>query len=397
MFCNDKRAELSRGYWMQFVDGRYYITQCPSNYCKRGSKRFVVLPHDRNELDHVLCTRNRIGNVCGECASGYGPAVNSLTYECINCTDINLGSNIAKYLASVYLPLAALFTILILFDIRLTTGPANAFILYCQFVSSTFSLDADGGIPLEQIMSHPTRFIYAYRFPYGVFNLEFVENFLPPICLSTSFNTLTLLCLDYCVAFSPLIMIALVLTVQKLKEKCTLSVRKMPRVPSSITRKTRSINEALVPAFASYLLLSYTKFSTISAYILATHTLVDENGSFYNSPSGDFVYFAGQWSSRSREYYPYYTAAILVCCTFVSIPPLLLLDYPLRIVEWFDMKSRFLQRLNCILQKSTYPDGPRVAIGAICGSSLEFTSYSDSSLTSSPTGSSTLGRTTATN
>jgi predicted outer membrane repeat protein len=340
LFCDfqERKARLNSGLWMLFDNGSYYVAQCPPSYCVNIDK----LPLDHNELNSKLCAPNRGGGVCGECLGDYGPAINSHTYECTNCADINLAANVMKYIASVYLPLIVLFTILILFDIRLTTGPANAFIIYCQFLSSTFSLDVDGGLSLDQVMKDYSKgYSYAYRFPYGIFNLEFVENFLPPICLSANFNTLSVLGLDYCVAFSPLIMIAVVVAIFKLKERCSLLTRKS----LFFSKKTRGIDEALLPAFASYLLLSYTKFSTVSAHILATHTLVDENNSFYYPPDGERVYVAGQLTTHSKEYYPYYITAILVCCTFVAIPPLLFLDYPLRVAEWLLLKVRFLQRI----------------------------------------------------
>ena len=343
VICNLKAKEawLAQGYWMTLFRGSYYIAQCPPGFCRDFVERFILLPHNYTDLNSTLCAPNRTGPHCGECVLGYGPAVNSRTYECINCTDINLGANIAKYVASIYLPLAALFTILILFDIRLTTGPANSFILYCQVVASTFSLDANGGIPLNQVVNHPTKYILAYR----IFNLEFIENFLPLICLSANFNTLTVLCLDYCVAFSPLIMIAVVLVILKLKERCTFSVKRISPMSMSkfFKKKNRSIDEALLPAFASFLLLSYTKFSIVSASTLTTNIPIDANGSSYSAPES--VYLAGQFNPHDKEYYPYYVAAVIVCCTFVSIPPLLLLDYPLRVVEWFVSKSRCLQRL----------------------------------------------------
>ena len=392
MFCNlkAKEARLPQGYWMTLFQGSYYIAQCPQGYCKEIEHRFNILPHNHEDLSSMLCASSRTGALCGECKPGYGPAVNSPTYECTNCTDINLGANIAKYVASVYLPLAALFSILILFDIRLTTGPANGFILHCQMVLSTFSLDANGGITLNQIVNHPTKYISVYRFLYGIFNLEFIENFLPSLCLSASFNTLTVLCLDYCVAFSPLIMIVTVLAILRLKERCAFSL-KITKSSRFIRNKTRSIGEALLPAFASFLLLSYTKFSTVSAYILATHILMDENGSSHRTPNGEteLVFLAGQLNSQSKEYYPYYITAIVVCCTFVSLLPLLLLDYP---------RSGLYQNHDAsegctpLIKYTSFWMHSRGATGKTCDSLPDSTFFLGFSLTWCLTGSSTLGQ-----
>ena len=347
MLCNFKAKEaiLLKNLWMGMFNDSYFIVGCPQGYCKELKRnRSVLLPNTSQELNGILCAENRNGTLCGECTEGYGPAINSKTFDCIICANISLAANVVKYVASVYLPLAALFTVLILFDIRLTTGPANAFILYCQVVSSNFGLDADGQIPLEQFTSQYQQLIAAYTIPYGVFNLEFVKRYIPDLCFSTSFNTLTVLCLEYCVALSPLLMILLVVILSKFQRTCC-SVSRLCLVSKSskfLRKQRRSIGEAILPAFASFLLLSYTKFSTVSAYIVTTRPLTNENST---QNQHNLVYLAGQFTYSSPAYYPYLTAAIFVFCTFVAIPPLLLLDFPLRGVEWVVSKSRLLERV----------------------------------------------------
>ena len=342
MLCNlkAKEARLAPNIWMGLFDGSYYITGCPPHHCSNTKLVLGQYPKLTNKSKNLdsLCVPKRTGVMCGECVKGLGPAVNSKTFECVNCTGINLAANIALYLSSVYLPLAVLFIILIVFDIRLTTGPANAFILYCQVVSGTFSLDADGQLPLDKIVKDITK---AYTSLYGVFNLEFIENYLPPICFSTKFSTLTVLCLDYCVAFFPLIMIGIVLAFFKVKEYCAAKLRS--NSGRFVRKKSRTISESILPAFASFLLLSYTKFSTVSAYIVTTHSLLDENGKHHDKLNR--VYLAGQYSSHDATYRQFYIIAILMFCTFVLFPPLLLLEYPLRAFEYALSKSDLLSRL----------------------------------------------------
>ena len=335
--CNfkAKEAHLSINAWMGLHNDSYYTAPCPPKYCKTytSSERFVRLPNSSEALSERLCAPHRTGVMCGECTKNYGPAINLETFECVNCTDINLAANIAKYVASSYIPLVTLFMILILFDLRLTTGPANAFILYCQVASSTF-------IP----NSIQSCYDAIYQAPYGIFNLNFVENYIPPICFSAKFNTLTILLLDYLVALSPLMLILLVLLLLKVQERTCCNVRKISYGYSKLLRnKGRSIGEALLPAFASFLLLSYTKFSTISAYIMATRFLTDEDGNRLDQPQ--LVYLAGQFTSNDGDYYPYFVTALFVFCTFVAIPPLLLLDFPLRALEWLVSKSRHFERI----------------------------------------------------
>ena len=202
-------------------------------------------------------------------------------------------------------------------------------------------MDADDTIVI--LKNQPGRLHQAYRFLYGIFNLEFIENLIPSFCFSESFNTLTVLCLDYCVALFPLLMIALVLLVFRAKDMCFSAKWKFSFIPKSSKRKARSMGESVLPAFASFLLLSYTKFSLVSLYIVTWNPLMDRFGA--SKTDHKFVYFAGQFEYNSKQYSPYFLAAIAVICTFVLIPPLILLDYPLRAVEWVVSKSRCLQRV----------------------------------------------------
>ena len=101
-----------------------------------------------------------------------------------------------------------------------------------------------------------------------------------------------------------------------------------------------AIGDALIPAFATFILLSYTKFSLTSSFLSVQQSFHDANGTTVGE---ERAYFAGQYSVHEWKYIVfYYMPAILVFLTFVAIPPLLLLDYPLR---WFEMALRKVPRL----------------------------------------------------
>ena len=360
ILCDDSSHSINllNGMWMGKLynsSDQYFVMSCPLNYCSKENTRYRKFEfhygtnYDSDDLGREICEEeHRSGINCATCEEGYGMAINSANFECIECANINLGSNIAKYLAAVYLPLGLLFTVLIVFDIRLTTGPANAFILYCQVVSSTFDLNADGGVP------HSNTVLNAYRFPFGITNLEFIEDYISPICLSHNFNTLQVFLLDYVVSLFPLFMILVVIACLKISETCCLKNQRLTvqqrRIFLSISRlasllsrnKRKNINDALLPAFASFLLLSYTKFSTTSSYILNTQHPIDENGSQV-SPAR--VYYASQYSVDDPAYLYYKIPAIIVFTTIVIFLPIILLDYPLKMLEWVIARVRCLKMI----------------------------------------------------
>ena len=363
VICDSKNfnAMLKNSNWMGRVqvdssddndDGEHYLSSsCPPGYCHSTIDfSHFFLPNDSDSLEDLVCrSKNRQGVLCGQCIDGFEPAVNSPTYECVNCTDVNVVGNIFKYLSIVYIPIIVIFVVIILFGVRLTSAPANAFILYSQIISSTFNLDADGQIPLVLIAGrHKNALLKAYRIPYGIFNLEFLEILIPPFCIGTGLDTLAVLSLEYAVAFVPLLMILIAVTIVKIAgfigDRCNNGKAERSQVFTAsaafIAKRKRSLSESLLPAFAAFLLLSYTKFSLTSSYIMNQQYLVDENGT-HVPPAR--VYYSGHFTVRDKGYIiPYFIPALVFFVIFVIIPPLLLLHYPLRVFEWC------LEKIHCL-------------------------------------------------
>ena len=343
-------VRLANSYWMGHNDNFTYLTGlCPSGFCYQNPKfSHFNLPSDFTELETRICgPKNRRDVLCGKCIDGYGPAVNSHSYKCVNCTD-PVGDTI-KYVSAVYIPLVVMFLIIIIFNIHLTMAAANSFILYAQIISSTFGVNADGQIPLNLIAGKYTdSLLKAYMIPYGVFNLEFVENLIPPLCVGTNFNALTVLSLDYIVALSPLLMILVIVVIFKissfLNDQCCryLHIHTPTRARAFLAERKRSLSEALLPAFSAFLLLSYSKLALTPAFILSQQVLTDISG---EKVFPERAYYAGHLSITNSKYILHYKIpACFALATFVAIPPLLLLDYPLRLFEWCLSKVKCLWR-----------------------------------------------------
>ncbi len=356
-------ARLANGYWMGHLESMdndtYYSGTCPPGFCHESLHySHFFLPNNSEDLQKLICgSKNRQDTLCSKCIEGHGPAVNSPFYECINCTD-PIGDTF-KYISAVYIPLVVLFVVIILFNVRLTIGAANAFVLYAQVISSTFSVDADGQIPLILITGnhHANKLQKAYRIPYGIFNLEFVENLIPQLCIGMKLYTLAVIALDYIVALTPLLLIIIGVIIFRLasciNDHCCKTIQPSTqlqapsRVSAFLAKRKRSLSEAVLPGFSAFLLLSYTKLALTPSYILRQVALLDSQGREIHPKR---AYFAGHLSVHDKSYLLYYVLpASIIFATFVAIPPLLLLDYPLRMFEWC------LNRVNCLWQ--FYPVG----------------------------------------
>ena len=105
---------------------------CPYNSHKAGYKeKYSKLPQNISHLNEFMCGGlNRTGSLCSHCKEGLGIAVFSYTLHCIAC----LGS-FGGWLLYIFLavfPTTIFFLIVIVFQIRVTSAPMNAFIFMCQ-------------------------------------------------------------------------------------------------------------------------------------------------------------------------------------------------------------------------------------------------------------------------
>lgn len=374
LFCHQSnfRAYLRNGYWMGMTpesNGSLVVSLCLPGYCKINKfSNFIKLPLNINEL----CNK-RVGILCGECMPHLGLAVNTHNFRCVPCSDSNNAVHTIYYVLAVYVPLLALFTGIILFNVRLTNGPANAFIFYSQIISSTFDLTGDGHIPLNVISNSTNALLRAYRIPYGISNLDFLENFIQPLCLGTSLNALDALQLDYVIACSPLIMILVVLLALKVKscfKSLCFSILRLQhrqlhqeyvsetasshtdahhsRAPSHAHKcsckfiQNWQAGESLLHAFSAFLLLSYTKFALTSSYILNLHPILSANGTQIGPRR---VYYAGQFTEYDSMYiWRYYVPSCFII-VIIGVIPLMLLGYPIIWLEKCIYKIEWLWHL----------------------------------------------------
>ena len=346
LHCSPEEAFITNGYWFGKINDtdELVASLCLPEFCHtekdNSAKR---LPNNANKLDYEICGRQkRTGILCGRCIDGFGPSVNTENFVCVECTNSSIAGDVVTYIASVYLPLFALFVFIIVFSVRLASGPANAFIFYAQFVSSTFDLNADSHIPINLISNDSKRLLQAYRLPYGIFNLDFLEDFITSLCFGTNLGTLDVLQLEYLIALFPLLMIIIMVLLVRIKDSHFFSCyRKCFKKPSWKFLRHWRANESLLHAFSAFLLLSYTKFSLTSSYIVNIHPFFNASG---HEVGERRAYYDGRYKENDAEYNYRYRAPAIVVLIIIAVFPLMLFGYP---VVWFEkciIKVKFLWR-----------------------------------------------------
>ena len=334
---------LKNGFWAGniSVGGPLVVAYCPVGFCLVNvSSEYVWIPHSKtDEMSEILCNAShRTGVLCNECRYGFAPAINPDSFDCVPCSAESSKVNWIYYILSVYVPLFVVFLIIIVFNIRLTTGPVNAFILYAQVVSTTLNINASGVAPLNLVFgSADAAFQSIYTVPYDLFNLNLFGNILPPFCLSTDLNTLDTIALKYVEAFFPVLMIIAITLLVRCQRfvKCSVNTR--------CCRQKHRLATSLVQAFAAFVLLSYNRLCELTVYLIVPVPVWD----YTLHTVQNRIYYKGNLLLNDPNYPLRYKVAAYSVLTLLILLPITLLHYP---TIWLE---RVVSKVRCL--KKVYP------------------------------------------
>ena len=299
-----------------------------------------------NELNAEMCgDLHRGGKLCGKCDNTSEFSFNTLTMQCVtNCTVVTW----TTYFIMDIVPIAVFFVIVVAFNVRVTSPMTSAFILYAQVVclcSNILAIERDWTFSLREPLnsSLPQSITRGLVYFYSIWNLDVFDALYPRYCLTATHHAKALqaFAFQYVSAAFSLVLIAFVYVFVDLYGRnfhpivflwrpFRVCFAKFRRNTDFHDRKT-----SIVDIFATFVVLSYTKFTIASFQILApmwVYTLSgDKNLVMYYD--GTVEYFKG-------EHKVYAALAVMVLIVFVLPPPLLLIIYPLRCCQ------RLLDRLK---------------------------------------------------
>ena len=321
-------TKLRRGNWIgkyTYKSKQKVVASDTLYFCSHSNDLFFTLPNNTEELDDFLCRKiNRTGTLCGKCRDGYGPNLHTL--GCIKCDSIYIMW--LYYILVQYVPLTVFFIVVIVMDIRATSAPANAFIFFAQVVPSSFLLYTVETIDLNE----GNDILYdLYTLAYDIWSLRFFSIVQENICLSPHLDSLQIITITSLEALYPLVLIVLVSGCVWLYEKGYRGIVCVCRPLHSLLARFQqkfNIRRSLIHAFASFILLSYSRFIIVS-YLLLNRTILttDDGGTF--GPELGVLILDGTIPYMSIRHAPYVALSLLILLTFVGVPLLLLLLLPL--------------------------------------------------------------------
>ena len=322
MTMNSKRSEVVVG-------------PCPFNIKPTQHEIYTKVPSNRSQLDAAVCGySNRTGQLCGQCVNGTSPPVYSYYPQCIDCPAGT--NNWAKYLAVSLLPTTLFFIGTVTFRLRATSPNMNGFILLCQIIGSPPVLRLVGNRLYKHNYSpsYVGAVLDVYVSYVSIWNLDFFRTVYSPFCLHPNATTLQVMSLDYIIAAYPLVLILLtymLVTLHYHNYRLVVWLWR-PFLRCCIRfRRQWNIRNSLVDAFATFLLLSYVKFLSVSIDIFTPSFVW--NMTLTYQPT--VLYYDGSVEYFSKEHLPYAILAITVLLVFTLLPILLLCLYPCRCFQRF--------------------------------------------------------------
>ena len=302
--------------------------RCLYAYCQPTSvyDLYDKVNKDIFRQDQTLCGYlNREGRLCGKCKQDHYVSAYSYDLKCYKCSR-GLLENIILYLTVAYVPLTVFLAIVVIFHVSFSAPHLHGVIYLCQcFTMPTLMRVL---IHESRCSAGPSIYLKIEASLYGIWNLDFFRTLIPPICLPL--NTMQVIALDYLVAVYPLLVLMCVYVLVSAHDRgCRLVVQLWRPFLSCFARMRQqfSARYSIIDAFATFVILSYIKFVSISGDLLIPTQIFNING----TRVGYFVYYDATVEFMGTQHLPYFILAIAVTLTVATFPLFLLL-YPMK---WF--------------------------------------------------------------
>ena len=331
-------AQLSPQFWAGYVFNKgnktLMTSDCPQGYCNTGAPGLLLPNSPHTPLGNLVCANKRNEALCGKCQQGHYVYVNSLTYQCGRCNDTLSNHGVLIIIVSKYVPLTLMMCFIMFFDISLVDGPLNSFILFSQIFVSLPLYDKIGLATKGQRFASGLNDIA--DFVYNLWNLRYFEYFVKKFCTFKYDSTLPTLVEEYIPAFYVLFLcVMFFIVIPWIYNCCAHSqlqaiqncVLKMERICIRF-RYRWSVKNSVIHSLTTFLVLSYSRITLVTFKLLTPAVLYGPGGQD-SSYQKTVVWYDGTMRYFSHEHFPYAMVALFIFITFVLIPPLLLLSYPL--------------------------------------------------------------------
>ena len=280
------------------------------------------------ELNREVCrSYNRKGLRCGECLSGFGPAVFSDGYTCADCSgyrnywifQLCFQLSMITFMYLIFIPL----------QINVASSPFNVMLAYIQIASVGLKLPI--GVHAILRCYFGTTITNVLLTIAGFFNLEFFRMYFAPSCVSSSIRAVNVLLFDYIIAIYPLFLTVFFLVCISLHDSrnrlfMVVSyplIKLFKRLP---VHKSWNPKRTILKTFVTFFILSYTKTLIVSFYFLVAVQSYNKRG--HPIPDSIVLIYDTTIGFFQKEHTPYACIAIFTLLIFIILPTLFIMLYP---------------------------------------------------------------------
>ncbi len=327
------KTKILHNYCLTYNNDTEHFGACPYN-TNSISSVFINVPSDVSKLDEEMCgPLNRTGLLCSHCQPGLGPAVFSYYRECKECLPHPYGWLL--YFVRLLVPLTLLCVLIIVFRVSFFHPVLNSFVIAAQMLNVLLFNDAP--FLITRFYNHPN-VSKLLADVIGIFNLDFFIFLLPSFCISENMNTLTVIAMEYLVALYPILFTLVIYWLITLHDRgCKIVVNCWRPFHKCLARcrKKWELKGSVVKAFATFFMLSYSKFCSISFHLLKPVPLYNKHGYVKHT-----LFFAADFDIGI--YIPLAILASIITIFMLILPAIFLLCY----------QNRFFQRYlySCKIQ-----------------------------------------------
>ena len=336
--CKDSTMEVAilNGFCLTYSESRQetVVGYCPynsfNNFTNRG---FTTLTQNVSSLNSFMCgSLHRDGQLCGRCQAGHAPALSSFVLQrhCVKSCSSRAGNQMLLFFTVQFVPVTIFFFIVVIFQMNAASGPLNAFVFFSQMASLSTDIFYYLGFA-NKLGTGSYVFVKIILSVYGIWNLDFFRLFLPAFCMKEGTTALQVLAMEYITPVYLLFLtVAMYVCIELHARDFKLIVLVWKPFHRCFVRFRRSWNlrSSIVDAFATFLLLSYSKLAFVSIRILMYSVTYTMSG----AAAGSRVFFDGTMEYLGKRHIPYAILAFFLSIS-IAFVALFLTVYQVRMVQ----------------------------------------------------------------
>ena len=344
-------------FWDASSNNTLVLSSCP--YVFSGhvfndydhDHHLLILPKNPLSLNYFMCNHlNRAveSGRCGRCTNGTGPSIGTAGIQCVECSPVN----ILYHILLRYLPATAVFLLVLIVQIDVTSAPMALYVLYCYWLVLFFQT------PLGYLITFAfstTSYKYIMKV---VLTLNSIWSFdplfflSPPLCLSPHMEDNNRMYIEFLATLYPFLLLFLAFVLVELHAKDfrpVVVVWKPILIKLIRFRREWNPNSSLVQAFATLFYLSYAKLIFLTSMPFSVAYFVNEHGQ--SNKGAPFIDPTISFWHTKHIILMAFSISILL---LVILPPILvLIAYP---TKWFrKLQNSLSSRMNLAIQTFVGP------------------------------------------